>query len=101
MNRCIKCGREVRYFDHDSRAIPRKIGCDHCHLEWTLADHKDDGDWAVRHIRLLESKTQALEDQIVGLMQQNVDLATKVEILISNLEKALNVDVNGDGTIQQ
>lgn len=48
-----------------------------------------------------ETEIDQFRSTIAGLVQQNVDLATKIELLIQNLEKALNVDVNVDGTIQQ
>ena len=99
--KCIMCGAELTVILNDSKPNTSTIGykCTNCKLQWTPAEHKDNQNWAVRHIRALEADNQALKEQIVGLMQQNIDLATKFEIVVSVLEKTLGVDLNNDGTI--
>jgi hypothetical protein len=96
---CIFCGSELEKNINVCK-------CLNCNLQWTLAEHKDNQNWAVRHIRLLESATQALQaenqalkEQIVGLIQQNVDLATKLDYLTKQLEAIFNKDLDGDGNV--
>jgi hypothetical protein len=73
---------------------------------WTLAEHKDNQAWAVRHLRMAEATiltlsldNEALKLQIVGLMQQNVDLATRFQYLVDKLEMLYKTDMDGDGSV--
>lgn len=116
MNLCIKCGSDVLPIMSNPIDICKfpPIGIvsyqcinPDCELNttkkdennWSLEKHKDNQNWAVRHIRALETDNQALKEQIVGLMQQNMDLATKLQYLITNMEQTFNKDLDGDGKI--
>jgi hypothetical protein len=81
MSKCIFCGNDVTFFDYDERTIPRKVKCEICGIEWDYTEHKDNQNWAIRHIRLLE--------------QENANLKTKLENLIQQLEIALGTDLDG------
>ena len=52
--KCIICGSEVSISDD-------LIKCLICNLQWTLAEHKDNQEWAVRHIRALEAHVKELQ----------------------------------------
>ena len=43
--------------------------CVPCGLEWSLAEHRDNQNWAIRHIRELEAKVDKLEAAIDALHQ--------------------------------
>jgi len=91
MVKCIKCGKELIPYGFPIKLEGYQCNnpdCPEYNKPWTLAEHKDNQNWAVRHIRLLESKTQALE-------QENADLKTKLENLIQQLEIALGTDLDG------
>jgi hypothetical protein len=65
---------------------------------WSLEKHKDNQGWAVRHLRIAESQiqlliqeNQTLKEQIVGLIQQNLDLATKYQEMDERVKKIENL----------
>lgn len=83
---CIYCGQIVKPTGFDKFMVP--IGfictnpdCVNPKKEWTLSEDKDNQNWAIRHIRLLE--------------QENANLKTKLENLIQQLEIALGTDLDG------
>ena len=89
MVRCIKCSWELKIlFDKKTLQITG-YECINpaCELNnekkdennWSLAEHKDNQSWAVRHIRALEADNQALKEQITKLQE-------KVEVLVQKLE---------------
>ena len=70
--KCIKCGNAVLL------PIGGPIRCEVCNLQWTLAEHKDNQDWAVRHIRQLEQRIATLE---ADNLKMNLQLKEILELL--------------------
>ena len=64
--KCIKCGNELTI------SINQQLHyrCEFCNLEWSLAEHKDNQNWAVRHIRALETRIANLELSMDTLLKK-------------------------------
>jgi hypothetical protein len=69
---CIFCGSELEKNINVCK-------CLNCNLQWTLAEHKDNQNWAVRHIR-------ALEDQVRLLQTENQNLKDQINNILSRLD---------------
>lgn len=72
--KCIKCGTELNRILNVKSPLGFTIGyecinkeCSEFGHPWTKEEHKDNQDWAVRHIRLLEQKVTDLESKITEL----------------------------------
>jgi hypothetical protein len=70
--KCIICGNEIEaILESNPKMEPAMLiggyKCNVCNLQWTLAEHKDNQNWAVRHIRALEAKISELENRIKEL----------------------------------
>lgn len=64
---CIMCGNIV--------ALGTNVRCETCNLEWLREEHKDNQNWAVRHIRLLEKEVAELKarlDELESKPNENV-----------------------------
>lgn len=76
--KCIKCGTELKsIMKENGMTIPDHVGfqcvnpeCEIYNEQWTIGAHKDNQDWAVRHIRILESKNSILEQRVQMLESQ-------------------------------
>jgi hypothetical protein len=84
--KCILCGAELVEIYREPTIVvgyycPNCIDKEGNQLQWSLSEHKDNQNWAIRHIRLLE--------------QENANLKTKLENLIQQLEIALGTDLDG------
>jgi hypothetical protein len=88
--KCIKCGSEL-HFEY-TEDLPNRIvsiqctnpECSEFNKPWTLAEHKDNQDWAVRHIRALEQRVQTLESQIQQLIKSNNELVRWQKTQLNN-----------------
>jgi len=64
--KCIFCGNIVEvWYDDELHRLGWK--CSTCDLQWTIAEHKENQSWAVRHIRLLEEEIVLLKERIKKL----------------------------------
>ena len=90
---CIKCGSQlVQMYLNDIHVVH----CENSNCElninkkeennWSLAEHKDNQSWAVRHIRALETQIEILESDNQALKEQLAQLQEKVEVLVQKLE---------------
>jgi hypothetical protein len=68
--KCIKCGNELATIYDVYQPIILGYKCLNCNLQWTLAEHKDNQNWAVRHIRALEAEIQLLKDQLEQILKK-------------------------------
>jgi hypothetical protein len=67
---CIKCGNKLtEYIDNEQQSgyICLNQNCIIYNTSWKITDHKDNQEWAVRHIRALEAKISELENRIKEL----------------------------------
>lgn len=60
---CIFCGLKLNIIESGYK-------CVHCNLQWSLSEHKDNQNWAVRHIRALEARVQQLETALDILLKK-------------------------------
>lgn len=102
---CIKCGHKLEIMKQPNK-INEILGYQcinpDCELNttkkdennWTLAEHKDSQEWAVRHIRNSEDEIAYLKTIIAAQQNQIVDLATQFKDFKEGLAKALGVDIN-------
>jgi len=84
MSKCIICGNELQFTYVGQFAGWKCLNCktkDGTSLEWTLAEHKDNQNWTVRHLRIAEAKIIDLENIIMAQQQQIIDLATQIKEL--------------------
>jgi hypothetical protein len=68
MAKCIICGAELEILTNYPEILGYK--CSNCNLQWTLAEHKDNQNWAVRHIRALEAQVKELSESILVLQKK-------------------------------
>ena len=68
--KCIKCGSELRCIVNSPNEPIIGYKCPNCNLEWSLAEHKDNQNWAVRHIRALETRIANLELSMDTLLKK-------------------------------
>jgi hypothetical protein len=75
MAKCILCGEELTPIleeftpECDGLKLPpmnRVSGykCIPCGIEWDISEHKNDMNWAVRHIRALEDQVEILKETL-------------------------------------
>lgn len=62
MSKCVLCGAELEAVLVSDGNLTHCVGyqCLNCKLQWTVAEHKDNQHWAVRHIRDLEAEQTKL-----------------------------------------
>jgi len=74
MGRCIFCGKTLTWLFDKPDPMQLCIGfkCETCNLQWTIEDHKNSVDWAIRHIRSLETAVKELQcdlNKIITFME--------------------------------
>ena len=74
--KCIKCGTELAAIMGGNAQFVFPVGyqcpnpeCSEFEKPWSVAEHKDNQDWAVRHIRALEAKYQYIIDEMTKVTQ--------------------------------
>ena len=72
MGRCIFCGKTLTWLFDKPDPMQLCIGfkCETCNLQWTIEDHKNSVDWAIRHIRSLETAVQSLEKKLDAILKE-------------------------------
>jgi hypothetical protein len=71
--KCIKCGQNVIGVLSGTHTTGYQCVnelCTEYNQPWSLADHKDNQDWAVRHIRALEAQLKEQQEAIDLLLQR-------------------------------
>jgi len=86
------CGAELTVILNDSKPNTSTIGykCTNCKLQWTLAEHKDNQNWAVRHIRSLETLVSSQDEKIALLENQISIFAQLLQSALDLLNKHIN-----------
>lgn len=70
---CIYCGNEIEIVRDPNECVIIKgykctnEACPNPVKEWTLAEHKDNQNWNVRHTRALEARVSELETIVSNL----------------------------------
>lgn len=65
--KCIKCGHELSCVDEPRGWQCVNSSCEEYQHSWTLAEHKDNQDWNVRHTRMLEEEVFLLKERLSKL----------------------------------
>lgn len=96
--KCIKCGQELEW-QLDLPPSGKVLGykcinpdCEIYNEEWSTAEHKDNQDWAIRHIRALEAENQTLRDEVDYfnlIFPSYADAINLLKARIENLESKL------------
>ena len=73
--KCIKCGQELKANWNENVLCVGytciNSNCEIYNQSWSIATHKDNQNWAVRHIRALETQIKELQEALL-LLQQKV-----------------------------
>jgi hypothetical protein len=90
--KCIKCGKDLQ-INYNFTIDPPQLDsyqcvnsdCELYNQSWSEAEHKDNQDWAVRHIRALEQRVQTLEGLLSALEKTQLETNEKLELLLQRL----------------
>ena len=73
--KCIKCGQSlVAILEDETHTILQyecvNPNCTEFQKPWSIAEHKDNQEWSVRHTRNLEQRVQQLEAALEQILQK-------------------------------